>query len=156
MGGGGRAPSPPPPPPPPNPNEAARANDLYYRSSLETYLQTQPEIAALEASLREKYAPRQRELDREMAALDLQRAAQAQLQVERELGPQAALEQLRRQFELSPNAFATQQALGQQASTQFARLYGQNPMESVPADVKNNSGIAPFDYLSIAGRNRVS
>jgi hypothetical protein len=150
MGGGGRSPSPPPPPPPPNPNEAARANDLYYRSSLETYIQSQPEIAALESRLREKYAPRQRELDREMAGLDLQRAAQAQLQVERELGPQRSLEELRRQFELSPNAFATQQALGQQAAVQFGRLYGQNPMNAVPADVRKNSGIAPVDYLSTA------
>ena len=150
MGGGGRSPSPPPPPPPPNPVEAARANDLYYRSSLETYIQSQPEIAALESKLREKYAPRQRELDREMAGLDLQRAAQAQLQVERELGPQRSLEELRRQFELSPNAFATQQALGQQAAVQFGRLYGQNPMNSVSANVKKNSGIAPVDYLSTA------
>jgi len=144
------SPSTPPPPPPPNPVEASKANDLYYRSSLETYIKTQPEIAALEAGLREKYAPRQRELDRQMSALDLQKAAQAQLQVERELGPQRSLEELRRQFELSPNAFATQQALGQQAAVQFGRLYGQNPMNAVPADVRKNSGVAPVDYLSTA------
>ena len=155
MGSSGRSPSPPPPPPPPNPVEAGKANDLYYRSSLETYIQSQPEIAALESKLREKYAPRQRELDREMAGLDLQRAAQAQLQVERELGPQRSLEELRRQFELSPNAFATQQALGQQAALQFARLYGQPAMGAVPPEVQQGSGSIPFDYLAVAGKNRV-
>ena len=156
MGGGQKgSPAPPPPPPPPNPVEAGKANDLYYRSSLETYIQTQPEIAKLESNIREKYAPRQRELDRRMAALDLQRASQAQLQVERELGPQRSIEQMKRQFEMSPNAFATQQALGQQAALQFARLYGQSPMGAVPAEVQQGTGSIPFDYLAVAGKNRV-
>jgi hypothetical protein len=154
--GGGKAPSTPPPPPPPNPVEAAKANDLYYRSSLETYLQTQPEIAKLDTAIREKYAPRQRELDRQMAALDLQRAAQSQLQVERELGPQRSLEAMKRQFELSPNAFATQQALGQQAALQFARLYGQPAMGAVPADVRQSTGLAPIDYLSMAANKQIT
>ncbi|NCA17893.1 MAG: hypothetical protein EBS90_12775, partial [Betaproteobacteria bacterium] len=114
MGGG---PSIPAPPPPPDPLKAAQANDLFYRSSLETYIQKQPDVAALEQRLREKYMPRQRELERQMNALDLQRSAQAQLQVERELGPQRSLEAMRRQFEMSPEAFATQRALGQQAAT---------------------------------------
>jgi hypothetical protein len=153
--GGNKSPSPPAAPPPPNPVEAARANDLYYRSSLETYLQTQPEIAKLDNSIREKYAPRQRELDREMSALDLQKSALAQLQVERELGPQRSLEQMKRQFEMNPNAFATQQAFGQQAALQFARLYGQNPMGAVPGAVQQGTGLSPVDYLSAAGRNRV-
>lgn len=156
MGGGGRSPSPPPPPPPPNPVEAAKANDLYYRSSLETYLQTQPEIAKLDTAIREKYAPRQRELDRQMAALDLQRAAQAQLQVERELGSQRSLEAMKRQFELSPNAFATQQGLGQQAALQFARLYGQSPMGAVSPEVQQGTGVAPVDYLSMAARKQIT
>jgi len=64
----GGSPSIPAPPPPPNPLEAARANDLFYRSSLETYIQKQPDVAALEQRLREKYMPRQRELERQMAA----------------------------------------------------------------------------------------
>lgn len=144
MGG----PSIPAPPPPPNPLDAARANDLFYRSSLETYIQKQPEIAELETRLREKYSPRQRELERQMSALDLQRAAMAGLQVERELGPQRSLETMRRQFELAPEAFATQRALGQQSALQFARLYGQSPMGAVPANVQQGAGVAPVDYLS--------
>lgn len=147
MGGG---PSIPAPPPPPDPSEAARANELFYRSSLETYIQKQPEVAALEERLRERYSPRQRELERQMAALDLQAAAQAGLQVERELGPQRSLETMRRQFELAPEAFATQRALGQQAATQFARLYGQSPMGAVPPEVSAGTGIPPIDYLAQA------
>ena len=145
MGGG---PSIPAPPPPPNPLEAARANDLFYRSSLETYIQKQPEVAALEQRLREKYSPRQRELERQMSALDLQRSAQAGLQVERELGPQRSVEAMRRQFEMAPEAFATQRGLGQQAAIQFARLYGQSPMGAVPQEVQQSQGINQVDYLT--------
>ena len=145
MGGG---PSIPAPPPPPDPLKAAQANDLFYRSSLETYIQKQPDVAALEQRLREKYMPRQRELERQMSAIDLQRSAQAQLQVERELGPQRSLEAMRRQFEMSPEAFATQRALGQQAATQFARIYGQSPMGAVPQKVQQGQGASQVDYLS--------
>jgi hypothetical protein len=145
MGGG---PSIPAPPPPPNPLEAARANDLFYRSSLETYIQKQPDVAALEQRLREKYMPRQRELERQMSALDLQKSAQAALQVERELGPQRSLEAMRRQFETAPEAFATQRGLGQQAAIQFARLYGQSPMGAVPTEVQQSQGAKQVDYLS--------
>lgn len=144
----GGSPSIPAPPPPPDPLKAATANDLFYRSSLETYIQKQPEIAALEQRLRERYSPRQRELERQMSALDLQRSAQAGLQVERELGPQRSLETMRRQFEMAPEAFATQRALGQQAALQFARLYGQSPMGAVPQDVQQSQGIGNVDYLS--------
>jgi len=144
----GGSPSIPAPPPPPNPLEAARANDLFYRSSLETYIQKQPDIAALEQRLREKYMPRQRELERQMSALDLQKTAQAGLQVERELGPQRSVEAMRRQFEMSPYAFATQQGLGQQAAIQFARLYGQSPMNFVPQQVQQSQGVGQVDYLS--------
>jgi hypothetical protein len=145
MGGG---PSIPAPPPPPDPLKAATANDIFYRSSLETYIQKQPEVAALEQRLREKYSPRQRELERQMSALDLQRSAQAGLQVERELGPQRSLEAMRRQFEMSPEAYATQRGLGQQAAIQFARLYGQSPMGAVPQNVQQSQGIGNVDYLS--------
>jgi len=145
MGGG---PSIPAPPPPPDPLKAAQANDLFYRSSLETYIQKQPDVAALEQRLREKYMPRQRELERQMSAIDLQRSAQAQLQVERELGPQRSLEAMRRQFEMSPEAFATQRALGQQAATQFARIYGASPMGAVPTEVQQSAGVQPIDYLT--------
>ena len=145
MGGG---PSIPAPPPPPDPLKAATAQDLFYRSSLETYIQKQPEIASLEQRLRERYSPRQRELERQMSALDLQRSAQAGLQVERELGPQRSVEAMRRQFEIAPEAFATQRGLGQQAALQFARLYGQSPMSAVPEEVKKSAGIGAVDYLS--------
>ena len=145
MGGG---PSIPAPPPPPDPLKAATANDIFYRSSLETYIQKQPEVAALEQRLREKYSPRQRELERQMSALDLQRSAQAGLQVERELGPQRSLEAMRRQFEMAPEAYATQRGLGQQAAVQFARLYGQSPMGAVPQNVQQSQGIGNVDYLS--------
>ena len=144
MGGG---PSIPAPPPPPDPLKAATANDIFYRSSLETYIQKQPEIAALEQRLREKYSPRQRELERQMSALDLQRSAQAGLQVERELGPQRSVEAMRRQFEMAPEAYATQRGLGQQAALQFARLYGQSPMGAVPQNVQQSQGIGNVDYL---------
>ena len=145
MGGG---PSIPAPPPPPDPLKAATANDIFYRSSLETYIQKQPEVAALEQRLREKYSPRQRELERQMSALDLQRSAQAGLQVERELGPQRSVEAMRRQFEMAPEAYATQRGLGQQAAIQFARLYGQSPMGAVPQNVQQSQGIGNVDYLS--------
>jgi len=144
----GGSPSIPAPPPPPNPVDAAKANDLFYRSSLETYIANQPDVAKLEQSLREKYMPRQRELERQMSALDLQKSAQAGLQVERELGPQRSLEAMRRQFEMAPEAFATQRGLGQQAAVQFARLYGQSPMGAVPQNVQQNVGSAPVDYLT--------
>jgi len=153
MGGG---PSIPAPPPPPDPLKAATANDLFYRSSLETYIQKQPEVAALEQRLREKYSPRQRELERQMSALDLQRSAQAGLQVERELGPQRSLEAMRRQFEMAPEAYATQRGLGQQAAVQFARLYGQSPIGAVPQNVQQSQGIGNVDYLSNLPRVGVS
>jgi hypothetical protein len=153
MGGG---PSIPAPPPPPDPLKAAEANDLFYRSSLETYIQKQPEIAALEQRLREKYSPRQRELERQMSALDLQRSAQAGLQVERELGPQRSLEAMRRQFEMAPEAYATQRGLGQQAALQVARLYGQSPMGAVPQNVQQSQGIGNVDYLSNLPRVGIS
>ena len=144
----GGSPSIPAPPPPPNPLEASRANDLFYRSSLETYIQKQPDVAGLEQRLREKYMPRQRELERQMSALDLQKSAQAGLQVERELGLQRSLEAMRRQFETAPEAFATQRGLGQQAAVQFARLYGQSPMGAVPQEVQQSQGGPQIDYLS--------
>lgn len=144
----GGSPSIPAQPPAPDPLKAAEAQDLFYRSSMETYIQKQPEIAALEQRLREKYSPRQRELERQMSALDLQRSAQAGLQVERELGPQRSVEAMRRQFEMAPEAYATQRGLGQQAAVQFARLYGQSPMGAVPQNVQQSQGIGNVDYLS--------
>ena len=144
----GESPSAQAAPPPPNPVDAAKANDLYYRSSLETYIANQEDVAGLEQRLREKYMPRQRELERQMGALDLQRSAQAGLQVERELGPQRSVEAMRRQFEMAPEAFATQRGLGQQAAIQFARIYGQSPMGAVPQEVQQSQGVNQVDYLT--------
>ena len=97
--------------------------------------------------MREKYSPRQRELERQMSALDLQKSVQAGLQVERELGPERSLEAMRRQFEMAPEAFATQRGMGQQAALQFARLYGQSPMGAVPQNVQQSAGKPLGDYL---------
>jgi hypothetical protein len=152
MGGG---PSIPAPPPPPDPAEAALANERFYRSSLETYIQTQPEVAALEQRLRERYSPRQRELERRQSALDLQASAQAGIQVERELGPQRTVELLKRQFEMAPEAFALQRGLGQQASAEFARLYGQSPMGAVPMGLTQSAEVPQVDYLAEARRRAI-
>ena len=144
----GGSPSIPAPPPPPDPVNAARANELYYRSSLETYIANQGDVAALEQRLREKYNPRQRELERQMSALDAQRAAQTGLQVEREYGSQRSLEALRRQYETNPNAFAVQRGLGAQAAAQYARLYGQPAEASVPYEVTKSAGAKEANYLT--------
>ena len=138
----------PAPPPPPDPNNAAKANELYYRSSLETYIANQGDVAALEQRLREKYNPRQRELERQMSALDTQRAAQTGLQVEREYGPQRSMEALRRQYETNPSAFAVQRGLGAQAEAQYARLYGQPAEASVPYEVTKPSKTKEASYLT--------
>lgn len=152
MGGG---PSIPAPPPPPDPMKAAKANDLFYRSSLETYIQKQPDLAALETRLRERYQPRQRQLESELQALDTRRQAESALQTERELGPQRTLEAMRRQFEMSPAAFSINRGLGDQNTAAFARLYGSSPMGAVPTDVQANAGLPPINYLQNIPRTGV-
>jgi len=144
MGGG---PSIPAPPPPPNPIEAARANALFYRSSLETYLEKAPDIAELENKLRVKYMPEQRQLERDLQAGDQRAAVQTGLQLEREYGGQRSLEGLRRQFEASPAAFALNRGLGDQMTRQFERLYGTSPFASVPVSVAMAPTRQPVDYL---------
>jgi len=144
MGGG---PSIPAPPPPPNPIEAARANALFYRSSLETYIEKSPDIAELENKLRVKYMPEQRQLERDLSAGDQRAAVQTGLQLEREYGGQRTLEGLRRQYETSPAAFALNRGLGDQMTRQFERLYGQNPYGSVDPAVAFSPTRPPVDYL---------
>ena len=144
MGGG---PSIPAPPPPPNPIEAARANALFYRSSLETYLEKAPDIAELENKLRVKYMPEQRQLERDLAAGDARAAVQSGLQLEREYGGQRTLEGLRRQFEASPAAFAINRGMGDQLSRQFRQTYGADPYSSVPMDVALSPTQPPVDYF---------
>ena len=144
MGGG---PSIPAPPPPPNPIEAAKANALFYRSSLETYIEKSPDIAELENKLRVKYMPEQRQLERDLSAGDQRAAVQTGLQLEREYGGQRTLEGLRRQYETSPAAFALNRGLGDQMTRQFERLYGQNPYGSVNYSIAFSPTRQPVDYL---------
>lgn len=144
MGGG---PSIPSPPPPPDPFEAARANSLYYRSSLETYLEKSPDIAELENKLRVKYMPEQRQLERDLSAADQRAAVQSGLQLEREYGGQRTLEGLRRQYESSPAAFALNRGLGDQMTRQFQNLYGRSPYSSVEPDVAMSGTQPPVDYF---------
>lgn len=145
MGGG---PSIPAPPPPPDPIKAAQANALFYRSSLETYVEKAPEIAELENALRIKYMPEQRQLERQLSAADQLAQVQAGLQLERQYGPQRTLETLRRQYEYSPEAFALNRALGQQMTRQFERTYGVSPFASVEPQVAYGGGVAPVSYTA--------
>lgn len=145
MGGG---PSIPAPPPPPDPIKAAQANELFYKSSLQAYLERQPDMVRVDSELRRKYLPRTRALEADLAALDNRRAAEAALQTERELGPQRTLETLRRQYEQNPQAFALNRAMGDQLSRQFGMLYGQAPGQSVPFNVANNAGVPATNYIS--------
>ena len=144
MGGG---PSIPAPPPPPDPVQAARANALFYRSSIETYLERAPDIAELENKLRIKYMPEQRQLERDLQAGDQRAAVQTGLQLEREYGGQRSLEGLRRQFEASPAAFAINRGMGDQLTRQFRQTYGSDPYASVPGQVAFPPTTAPVDYL---------
>ena len=145
MGGG---PSIPAPPPPPDPFEAARANALNYRSSLETYIEKAPEIAELENKLRVKYMPEQRRLERDLSAADALAQVQSGLQLERQYGGQRVLEGLRRQFETSPQAYALNRGLGTQMTRQFERLYGVSPYASVEAPILQPATVAPVDYMA--------
>lgn len=140
MGGG---PSIPAPPPPPDPMKSAQANALFYRSSLETYIEKAPDIAALENALRIKYQPEQRQLERQLQAADQLAQVQAGLQIERQYGPQRTLESLRRQYEYSPQAFALNRALGEQYTRQFERTYGGTPYGSVEPQVMLGGGGVP-------------
>ena len=145
MGGG---PSIPAPPPPPDPLKSAQANALFYRSSLETYVEKAPDIAALENALRIKYMPEQRQLERQLSAADQLAQVQTGLQLERQYGGQRTLEGLRRQFEYSPQAFALNRALGDQMTRQFERTYGVTPYASVEPQVVLGGGVRPVDYTA--------
>lgn len=145
MGGG---PSIPAPPPPPDPLKSAQANALFYRSSLETYVEKAPDIAALENALRIKYMPEQRQLERQLAAADQLAQVQTGLQLERQYGGQRTLEGLRRQYEYSPEAFALNRAIGQQMTRQFERTYGVSPFASVEPQVAYGGGVGPVNYMA--------
>ena len=132
MGGG---PSIPAPPPPPDPNAVAQANAEAYKKNVETYIEKAPEMAALENKLRIQYMPQQRQLERQLSALDQQAATLSALQLERQYGGQRTLEGLRRAYEMSPQAYALNRGLGAQMTRQFEQLYGRSPYASVEPSV---------------------
>ena len=150
MGGG---PSIPAPPPPPDPNAVAQANAEAYKKNVETYIEKAPEMAALENKLRIQYMPQQRSLERQLSALDQQAGVQAGLQLERQYGPQRTLENLRRSYEQSPQAYALNRGLGDQMTRQFERLYGTSPYGSVESNVAFNRQPGPFDFYGTVGTN---
>lgn len=147
----GGSPSIPAPPPPPDPNAVAQANAEAYKKNVETYIQKAPEMAALENKLRIQYMPQQRSLERQLSALDQLQGVQSGLQLERQYGPQRSVETLRRQYELSPQAYALNRGLGAQMTRQFAQLYGQSPYASVEPNVAFNQGVAPVDVYATIG-----
>lgn len=147
------SPSIPAPPPPPDPNAVAQANAEAYKKNVETYISKAPEMAALENKLRVQYMPQQRSLERQLSALDQLAGVQSGLQLERQYGPQRSLETLRRQYELSPQAYAINRALGQQMTRQFAQLYGQNPYAAVEPNVAFNQAAPPADFYAGIGKN---
>ena len=150
MGGG---PSIPAPPPPPDPMRAAEANLEFYRGSLDAYIEKSPAVAETENKLRMQYMPQQRELERQLSALDQRASVQSGLQLEREMGGQRVLEGLRRQYEASPQAYALNRAMGDQMTRQFSQLYGQGPYASVEPQVVNAYTRPPVDYMGGIGRN---
>jgi hypothetical protein len=149
----GKAPKIPSAPPPPDPNAVAQANAEMYRKNIDTYIEKSPAMAELENKLRVQYMPQQRELERQLSALDQAASVQSNLQLEQQYGGQRTLEALRRQFEYSPEAYALNKGLGQQMTTQFARLYGQSPYGAVQPEVAFAPNGMPANYLNKIGSN---
>jgi hypothetical protein len=151
----GGSPSIPSPPPAPNPAETAEATaqaySKFYANALNTYISRLPDIVKTETDLRVKYQPTQRALERQLSALDQLASVQAGLQIERQYGGQRTLESLRRQYELSPQAFAINRAMGNQMVKQFARLYGEQPYGAVPLNVAFAPTEKPLDYIGTIG-----
>jgi hypothetical protein len=150
MGGG---PSIPAPPPPPNPREVAMANAEAYRMNVDTYIQKLPEMTAVENKMRMQYMPQQRELERQLSALDQLAAVRSGLEAERTYGPQRSLETLRRSYELSPQGYALQRGIGSQLTRQFAQLYGRSPYESVEPNVAFGPQSPEATYYGTIGTN---
>lgn len=159
--GGGQSVSAPPAAPQapqqPNPSEVANATAnayaMFYQRALDTYISRLPDIVRTDTELRVKYAPTQRGLERQLAALDSRSQVQSGLQLEREFGGQRTLEGLRRQFEANPSAFALNRATGDQMTRQFAQLYGGDPFASVPADVAFPGTVPPVDYFGAISKD---
>jgi len=150
MGGSPRIPA---PPPPPNPQEVAAANAAAYRMNVDTYIQKLPEMTAVENKMRMQYMPQQRELERQLSALDQLAAVRSGLETERLYGPQRSLETLRRSYELSPQGYALQRGLGSQLTRQFTQLYGRSPYESVEPNVAFGPQSPSASYYGTIGTN---
>ena len=150
MGGGPRIPS---PPPPPDPMQVAMANAEAYKMNVDTYIKKLPEMTAVENKMRMQYMPQQRELERQLSALDQLAAVRSGLETERTYGPQRSLETLRRSYELSPQGYALQRGLGSQMTRQFAQLYGRSPYESVEPNVAFGPQSPAATYYGTIGTN---
>ena len=150
MGGSPKIPA---PPPPPNPQEVAAANAAAYRMNVDTYISKLPEMTAVENKMRMQYMPQQRELERQLSALDQLAAVRSGLETERLYGPQRSLETLRRSYELSPQGYALQRGLGSQLTRQFAQLYGRSAYESVEPNVAFGPRTPPANYYGTIGTN---
>lgn len=141
----------PAPPPPPDPDKVAEANARAYRMNVDTYIQKLPEMTAVENKMRMQYMPQQRELERQLSALDQMAAVRSGLETERMYGPQRSLETLRRSYELSPQGYALQRGLGSQLTRQFEQLYGRSPYASVEPQVAFAPQTPPATYFGTIG-----
>ena len=150
MGGGPKIPA---PPPPPDPMAVAQANAEAYKMNVDTYIKKLPEMTAVENKMRMQYMPQQRELERQLSALDQLAAVRSGLETERTYGPQRSLETLRRSYELSPQGYALQRGLGSQLTRQFEQLYGRSPYASVEPQVAFGPKAPPADYYGTIGTN---
>jgi hypothetical protein len=115
--------------------QVAMANAEAYKMNVDTYIKKLPEMTAVENKMRMQYMPQQRQLERQLSALDQLAAVQSGLEAERTYGPQRSLETLRRSYELSPQGYALQRGLGSQLTRQFEQLYGRSPYASVEPQV---------------------
>lgn len=147
----GGSPSIPSPPPAPDPVEVAKANAMAYRMNVDTYIQKLPEMSAVENKMRMQYMPQQRQLERQLSALDQMAAVKSGLELERTLGGQRTLEALRRQYELAPQAYALQRGLGGQLTRQFEQLYGRSPYGYVEPQVAFAPQTPPATYFGTIG-----
>jgi hypothetical protein len=133
--------------------QVAQANAKAYRMNVDTYIQKLPEMTAVENKMRMQYMPQQRELERQLSALDQMAAVRSGLETERTYGPQRSLETLRRSYELSPQGYALQRGLGSQLTRQFAQLYGRSPYESVEPNVAFGPQSPAATYYGTIGTN---
>jgi hypothetical protein len=131
----------------------AEANAMAYRKNVDTYIEKLPEMTAVENKMRMQYMPQQRQLERQLSALDQLAAVQSGLEAERTYGPQRSLETLRRQYELSPQGYALQRGLGAQLTRQFEQLYGRSPYASVEPQVAFGPQSPAASYYGTIGTN---